>query len=264
MSFDVNNNFVTPVIFSSQDELTAAKLDLVVDEVATALTTLKTGLQNVSATGSTTVAISGVTGLQAALNGKQPTLSGTPLYTTALGTTVAPLTNGKIDAAYLPDSSSTSSSGVDTFNGRSGAVSLSLADVTTALNFTPAAQSHIHEISDITGLTGVLAGKQDALGYIPANATHTHAIADVTGLQTALDGKVEVSSSTSALEAVFPIGHTIAATASGVLKNQSATLYTGTGTDASYTTTATGTILTGVWLCRGAVSGTAALYQRVS
>lgn len=45
--------------------------------------------------------------------------------------------------------------------------------------FTPS--THIHTISNITGL-------QDALNS-KANSSHTHSIGDVTGLQTALDGK---------------------------------------------------------------------------
>jgi hypothetical protein len=97
--------------------------------------------------------------------------------------------------------------GVSSFNTRTGAVTLTALDVTTALTYTPvavetdpiwAAQkvlyytkvesdatfapiSHTHTIANITGLQTALDGK--------AASVHTHIIANVTGLQTALDGK---------------------------------------------------------------------------
>jgi len=77
--------------------------------------------------------------------------------------------------------------GVSSFNTRTGAITLSSSDVTTALTFTPANASHTHAIADVTGLQNALDGKQASGSY--AAASHTHAIADVTGLQTALDGK---------------------------------------------------------------------------
>lgn len=54
-----------------------------------------------------------------------------------------------------------------------------------------AATSHGHIIGDVTGLQSALDGKQAAGSY--AAATHDHAISDVTGLQTALDGKAASS-----------------------------------------------------------------------
>jgi hypothetical protein len=50
-------------------------------------------------------------------------------------------------------------------------------------------------ISDVTGLTAALAGKQASGSY--ADAVHTHTIANVTSLQTALDGKADDSDITA-------------------------------------------------------------------
>jgi len=50
-----------------------------------------------------------------------------------------------------------------------------------------AAASHTHTIANVTGLQTALDGKQAAGSY--AAASHTHTIANVTGLQSALDGK---------------------------------------------------------------------------
>lgn len=46
---------------------------------------------------------------------------------------------------------------------------------------------HSHEMADVTGLTGAIAGKADTGAF--AEVDHGHLIADVTGLQSALDGK---------------------------------------------------------------------------
>jgi hypothetical protein len=75
--------------------------------------------------------------------------------------------------------------GVSSFNTRTGAVTLTALDVTTALTYTPV---------DIE--TDPVWGAQKVLYYtkVESDATfalvnHTHTIANVTGLQTALDGK---------------------------------------------------------------------------
>lgn len=59
--------------------------------------------------------------------------------------------------------------------------------------FTPA--THVHAISDTTGLQAALDGKQASGSY--AASVHTHAISDVTSLQAALDAKLAVANSLS-------------------------------------------------------------------
>lgn len=75
--------------------------------------------------------------------------------------------------------------GVNSFNTRTGAVTLTALDVTTALTYTPVAIE-----------TDPIWGAQKVLYYtkVESDATfsaigHTHTIANVTGLQTALNGK---------------------------------------------------------------------------
>lgn len=90
---------------------------------------------------------------------------------------------------------------VSSVNGKTGAVTLSAADVgALPSTYTPPAQSwssvtgkpstftpatHTHAVADVTGLQAALDGKQAAGSYAPVS--HVHAISDVTGLQTALD-----------------------------------------------------------------------------
>jgi hypothetical protein len=95
--------------------------------------------------------------------------------------------------------------GVSSFNSRTGAVAPTAGDYTaTQITNTPAGsiaatnvQGAINELDgDITALASIVAGK--------ANASHTHAIADVTGLQTALDGKQPLDTQLTALAALSP------------------------------------------------------------
>lgn len=92
---------------------------------------------------------------------------------------------------------------VSSVNGKTGAVTLSAADVGALPStytapapswpsvtgkpstFTPA--THNHAVADVTGLQAALDGKQPAGSYAPTS--HVHTIANVTGLQAALDGK---------------------------------------------------------------------------
>jgi hypothetical protein len=104
---------------------------------------------------------------------------------------------------------------VASFNTRSGAITLTVDDVTAALGYTPLQSVgnvtianvtglqteldtkqpvgdyspliHSHNIADVAGLQSALDGKQASGAYAPL--VHTHIIADVTGLQTALDSK---------------------------------------------------------------------------
>jgi hypothetical protein len=75
--------------------------------------------------------------------------------------------------------------GVSSFNTRTGAVTLTALDVTTALTYTPIAVE-----------TDPIWAAQKVLYYTKVQADglfsligHTHSIANITGLQTALDGK---------------------------------------------------------------------------
>jgi hypothetical protein len=102
-----------------------------------------------------TLAVSQVTGLQAALDGKQE--------------------SGSYAAASHDHAVADVTGLQDALDGKQA--SGSYADA-----------SHAHAISDVTGLQTALDGKQASGSY--AAASHTHSIGDVTNLQTSLDGKV--------------------------------------------------------------------------
>jgi formylglycine-generating enzyme required for sulfatase activity len=107
--------------------------------------------------------IADVSGLQAALDGKQAAGS----YATLVG--------GKVPESQLPPI-------VTTWEGLTGKPS----------TFPPSA--HSHAIGDVTGLQTALDGK--------AASSHTHTIANVTGLQSALDAKATPADVTSAVASV--------------------------------------------------------------
>jgi hypothetical protein len=107
--------------------------------------------------------IADVSGLQAALDGKQASGS----YATLVG--------GKVPESQLPPI-------VTTWEGLTGKPS----------TFPPSA--HSHAIGDVTGLQTALDGK--------AASSHTHTIANVTGLQSALDAKATPADVTSAVASV--------------------------------------------------------------
>lgn len=86
-------------------------------------------------------------------------------------------------------------------------------------------------ISDVTGLTAALAGKQASGSY--AAASHTHTISNVTGLQTALDGKADDSEITALdgrLDTLEAVGPTIFSwNGSAYVADADARLYVGPG-----------------------------------
>lgn len=104
---------------------------------------------------------------------------------------------------------------VSSVNGKTGAVTLSAADVSALPStYTPPAPSwgdvtgkpstftpsaHTHAVADVTGLQAALDGKQPAGSYAPTS--HVHTIANVTGLQAALDGKQPAGSYAAASHA---------------------------------------------------------------
>jgi hypothetical protein len=92
-----------------------------------------------------------------------------------------------------PTGPSGGAAGVSGFNARTGAVTLTSEDVTTALTYTPAQSVHAHTQGDVTGLTTSLSGK--------AATIHAHAIADTTSLQSALDSKQAAGSYANATHA---------------------------------------------------------------
>jgi hypothetical protein len=75
--------------------------------------------------------------------------------------------------------------GVSSFNTRTGAVTLTALDVTTALTYTPVAV----ETDPIWAAQKVLYYTKVESDATFALISHTHTIANITGLQTALDGK---------------------------------------------------------------------------
>ena len=124
-----------------------------------------------------THAISDVTGLQTALNGKQAAGS----YAAASHThAIADVTGlqTELDGKQVAGSYA---------NASHNHVVGDITGLQTALNG-KAASSHSHVIADVTGLQTALDGKQASGSY--AAASHTHAISDVTNLQTELDGKL--------------------------------------------------------------------------
>jgi len=140
--------------------------------------------------------ISDVTGLQGALDGKQPSGSYAPLvhthddryYTESEVDTL--LSSKQASGSYAPlvhthDDRYYTENETDTLlNGKANSTHThAISDVTnlqTTLNG-KASTSHTHAISEVTNLQTELNGK--------ASSTHSHAIADVTNLQTTLNGK---------------------------------------------------------------------------
>lgn len=145
-------------------------------------------------------AIGEVTGLQAALDAKA-----TPSDVTAAVAAVVDAAPAALDtlnelAAALGDDANFASTVTTALAGKAAAVhGHVIADVTglqDALNGkqvagTYAEAVHLHSIQDVMNLESELNGKQAAGSY--AAASHSHAIGDVSGLQAALDGKAATS-----------------------------------------------------------------------
>lgn len=180
--------------------------------------------------------ISDVTGLQAALDGKQASGS----YANATHSHVISDVTGLQTALDGKQDDLVSGTNIKTINGESilgsgnisvsgGSASTDWADITNKPSaFTPSA--HTHVINDVTGLQTALDGKaatshthsianvtglQTALDG-KANTSHTHVIADVTGLQTALDGKQANITGTDG-QVVFKSGSTAGVVTTGTL-----------------------------------------------
>lgn len=158
--------------------------------------------------------ISDVTGLQAALDGKQDAGSaaswGGITGTLSNQTDLQSALNGKANSAHNHPISDVTGlqAALDgkqvAGNYAAASHSHSISDVTNLQSELDgkAASSHTHDIDDVTGLQTALDGKQAAGSY--ATASHVHNIADVTGLQAALDGKQAAGSYAAATH-----GHTI-------------------------------------------------------
>jgi hypothetical protein len=168
-----------------------------------------------------THAISAVTGLQTALDGKQASLGFTPYnatnpsgYITSYVDTVTSvgisgdLSTGDVEfrgggATTISKSGGTitiTSTDTDTNTTYSAGTGLTLTGTTFSVTSgTYAAASHTHSIGNVTGLQTALDGKQASGDYSVSG--HTHAIRDITDLQTSLDGKA-ASSHTHAISSV--------------------------------------------------------------
>ena len=128
------------------------------------------------AAASHTHAISDVTGLQSALDGKA---ASSHTHTIAQVTGLQSALDGKQAAGSYAAASHTHT--IENVTGLQAA----LDGKQVAGSY--AAASHTHTIANVTGLQAALDGKQAAGSY--AASSHTHTIANVTGLQSALDGK---------------------------------------------------------------------------
>jgi hypothetical protein len=84
--------------------------------------------------------------------------------------------------------------GVSSFNTRTGAVTLTSGDVTTALGFTPSDSAHTHAIANVTGLQAALDAR--------AALSHTHTLSQVTDAGTAAALNVPASGDAASGEVV--------------------------------------------------------------
>lgn len=201
--------------------------------------------------------VADVTGLQAALDGKQPagsyaaavhthTAAAITDFAAAVVAAAPPTTNASLlTTGTLPDARLSSNiartsdvtaavnavidaapAALNTLNELAAALGddANFASTVTNALAGKAAAAHTHVVADVTGLQAALDGKQVAGSY--AAAVHTHAIADVTGLQAALDGKQVAGSYAAA-------SHTHAA--SDIGSGTIATARLGSGTASSST-----------------------------
>ena len=145
-------------------------------------------------------AIADTTGLQIALDSRQPSGSYANAVHTHTATQVSDsTTTGRAlitatDAAAARTAIGAGTSdlaiGSTSTTAKAGDYAPTWSEVTAKpATFTPTA--HAHVIADVTNLQTTLDGKQPAGSY--ATTVHTHAITDTTGLQTAIDGKAAVS-----------------------------------------------------------------------
>lgn len=141
-------------------------------------------------------AIGEVTGLQVALDAKATTSDVTAAVAAVVDAAPAALDTLNELAAALGDDANFASTVTTSLAGKAAAVHAHVIANVTGLQAaldgkqasgSYAAATHGHTIADVTGLQAALDGKQAAGSY--AATVHTHEISDVTGLQTALDGK---------------------------------------------------------------------------
>lgn len=217
----------------------------------------------------------------------QPKLGYTPLNPSAVGVTIAPLGSDlKIPSQYLP-AAQVDNSGIDSFNGRTGAVTLSSDDISSLLGFLPEAPGSPRSISQVTGLQSAL---NDRLRYaslgqpggiapldsgskVPAEFVSPIPIDKVSGLQAELDSKqnaitnlVTYLATQTAATTAFPIGQTLMIDLGASAKpkrREAKVIYTGILDTDGYNIAGAGSALVGTWVCNG-TSGTMALFQRVA
>jgi hypothetical protein len=297
MPFDGDNEYVRPVSFQ-QDKINglaalAERFDVELDDHASALSALRQLVADLSITPVDLSLYVTLAAFNAAMAGKQATLGYTPQNAAQKGLAngYAGLgADGKVPSAQLP---AQTTSGVTSFNGRSAAVSLLNADVLSALGFTPLDATAAIPQSQITGLSGALTGKQDvsgkgaANGYAPLDSSGKVPASYLTGagvssfhsrtgavtleladITTTLGySPASYSTATAAAQTVFSLGQIVLAQTSGTIAlRATSVLYADTAASV-YTTTATGTALTGVWRCLGGLwpaAINAALFQRTA
>jgi hypothetical protein len=282
MAFDQNDIWQRTHVWKGDRALgiyaDAARFDEEGDDIAAALTSLKQSISTIALGSFDAAKYYDRNTLDAKFNSKQDKLAYTPASVGLAGQSGgwAPLgADRKIPAEYLPATvAGGSTSGVGSFQGRTGAVSLLDADVEGALGYTPANVAHGHAVSQITGLQGALDNKQDVLPFVPAPASHGHAITDIANLQAALNAKLPtplapvalVTTSSNALETTYEVGAIVMVDNGGSTpaKNAVVNVYPGyTSTDSYNLVAGTQTKLVGTWRCRGS-SGTITLAQKVT
>lgn len=176
-----------------------------------------------------THAINDVTGLQTALDGKQPVATvltnTTASFTTAqeakLAGIAAGATANSADATLLARGNHTGTQAIGTVTGLQTALDgkqpLATVLTNTTASFTTAQESKLAGIA-----AGATANSADATLLSRTNHTGTQAISTVTGLQTALDGKLGVSGEAASV-----------ATINGRIQAGSNVTFDGAGTAAS-------------------------------
>lgn len=280
MPFDQNGNFVR--VHSWQADKAAglyaeaSRFDEEMDDAAQALSNLKQGLNAVT-TPPTLTQFYTKSEINALLTDKQEQLGFTPLNASARGQAngVASLgSDGKVPASQLPTINGSTVFGVESLNGRTGVVSVEQGDISNALGYVPARETHAHVVSDVSGLQSALDAKQQRLTYVPANEVHSHVIADVTDLQSALDAltadKAGFSNSTDANTTTFPVGQLlIVNTPAAASARSGISVYRHSGYYDSRATVgfSTGVLLTGAWVVCGRIvdeDGTQTFYSALA
>lgn len=193
------------VVLTNDARLSDERLPLAHTHTIANVTGLQAALDGKQAVGSYaatvhTHGISDVTGLQSALDGKAASshthaIANVTGLQSALDSKATPADVTSAVAAVV----NAAPASLDTLKELADALGNDANFASTVTNAIAgkAAAVHTHVIADVTGLQTALDGKQASGSY--AAAVHTHGISDVTGLQAALDGKQAAGSYAAAV-----------------------------------------------------------------